>query len=81
MNKCPDKNCDGLIDILYKPSKNTDLEKINFNCTTNTYDKPQINRCSKCKIIFSELIYKINEKDFESQYSDVVDNKYISQIK
>lgn len=80
MNKCPDKNCDGLIDILYKSSRNTDLEKINFNCTTNTYDKPQINRCSKCKIIFSELIYKINEKDFESQYSDVEDKKYISEI-
>ena len=78
-NKCPNHVCDGKIrlnifcDLNYK--------KINFNCTTDTYIKPSIYECTKCKIIFSELIFKMDENEIEKDYQDVADDKYISQIK
>ena len=56
-------------------------KKINFNCTTDTYTKPSIYECSKCRIIFSELIFKMDENEIEKNYQDVSDDKYISQIK
>ena len=78
-NKCPNHICDGEIRIKYL-SKKLDYKKINFNCTTDTYEKPSIYECVKCKIIFSELILKIDKNQIEKTYQDVVDNKYISQI-
>ena len=40
-------------------------QKINFNCTTDTYFKPQLNICSKCDLIFSDLIYNFNNSSLE----------------
>ena len=78
--KCPNHICNGKIKMKYF-SKNLDHKKINFNCTTDSYDKPSIYECTKCKIIFSELIFKMDQNQIEKSYQDVADNKYISQIK
>ena len=48
---CPDKNCNGITFLLYK-SKDIQSENINFNCTTDTYFKPDILKCNKCHITF-----------------------------
>ena len=79
-DKCPNHICDGEIKIKYF-SGNFDYKKINFSCTTDTYDKPSIYECNKCKIIFSELIFKIDKNQIEKSYQDIADDKYISQIK
>ena len=78
--KCPNNECNGNVVIKYF-SNNLKLENINFNCTTDTYVKPSVLECKKCKIIFSELVYKLNENQFEKNYQEVEDQKYISQIK
>ncbi len=78
--KCPNHKCDGEIKIKYFFG-NLNHKKINFNCTTDTYVKPSIYECTKCKIIFSELIFKMDENEIEKNYQDVADEKYISQIK
>ena len=79
-NKCPNYMCDGKIKIKYSFG-DLDYTKINFNCTTDSYKKPSIYECTKCKIIFSELIFKMNKNEIEKNYKDVADDKYISQIK
>ncbi len=53
MKNCPNKKCGGEVKILYKSSIKKDLD-INFDCTTNTYDKPQLNICNKCELIFQK---------------------------
>ena len=78
-NNCPNYDCDGKIKIKYQSVK-LDLYNINFNCTTDTYIKPTILECTKCEIIFSELINQLNENQFENNYKEVEDKKYISQI-
>ena len=78
--KCPNHVCDGKIKIKYF-SDDLDYKKINFSCTTDTYVKPSIYECAKCKIIFSELIFKMDKNQIEKTYQDVADNKYISQIR
>ena len=55
MKNCPNKKCGGEVKILYKSSIKKDLD-INFDCTTNTYDKPQLNICNKCELIYPEII-------------------------
>ena len=80
ITKCPNSDCNGSVVMKYF-SNNIKLENINFNCTTDTYIKPNILECKKCKIIFSELIYDLDENQFEKNYKDVEDQKYISQIK
>ena len=55
-------------------------QKINFNCTTDTYFKPQLNICSRCDLIFSDLIHNFSNNSLEGKYSEVVDKKYITQI-
>ena len=79
-NKCPNHICDGQIKIKYF-SRDLDYKKINFSCTTDTYEKPSIYECTKCKIIFSELIFKMDKRQIEKTYQDIEDEKYISQIK
>ena len=79
-NKCPNHICDGKIRIKYF-SRNLNYKKINFSCTTDTYQKPSIYECTKCKIIFSELVFKMNKNQIEKTYQDIKDDKYISQIK
>ena len=46
-------------------------QKINFNCTTDSYDKPSIYECTKCKVIFSELIFKMDQDQIEKNYQNV----------
>ena len=79
-NKCPNHLCDGKVRIKYF-SGNLNYKKINFSCTTDTYQKPSIYECTKCKIIFSELVFKMNKNQIEKTYQDIKDDKYISQIK
>ncbi len=79
-NKCPNHVCDGKIKVKYF-SSDLDHKKINFNCTTDSYDKPSIYECTKCSIIFSELIFKMDQHQIEENYQNVADDKYISQIK
>ena len=79
-NKCPNHICDGKIKVRYHFG-DLDHKKINFNCTTDSYEKPSIYECTKCKIIFSELIFKMENNEIEKNYQEVADNKYISQIK
>ncbi len=77
---CPDTDCNGEPFILYK-SKEKQTKNINFNCTTDTYFKPDILKCKKCKITYSDLIYNFKENELDKMYNDVIDEKYISQIK
>ena len=77
--KCPNNECNGNVVIKYF-SNNLKLENINFNCTTDTYVKPSVLECKKCKIIFSELVYKLNENQFQKNYQEVEDRKYISAL-
>ena len=62
INKCPNHICDGDIKIKYFFG-DLNYKKINFNCTTDTYTKPSIYECTKCKIIFSELIFKMDDNE------------------
>ena len=78
--KCPNHKCNGKIEIKYF-GNDLNQKKINFNCTTDTYAKPSIYECKKCKIIFSELIFTMDENEIEKNYKDIADEKYISQIK
>lgn len=79
MKKCPNNKCDGISRVLYKSSFKQN-NKINFNCTTDTYEKPQINICEKCNLIFSDFIYEFDDDNLNQKYSDVEDKKYISEI-
>ena len=78
--KCPNNECNGDITVKYY-SNISGLDKINFNCTTDSYSKPTILQCKKCEIIFSEFIYKFNNNQILKNYEEVEDLKYISQIK
>ena len=80
MQKCPNFNCDGSPRVLYHASSSNNHKEINFNCTTDTYFKPQINICEKCQIIFSDLIFNFDDNNLEQKYSEVIDEKYISQM-
>ena len=79
MKKCPNNKCDGITSVLYRSSFKQN-DKINFNCTTDTYEKPQINVCKKCNLIFSDFIYEFDDNNLEQKYSNVEDKKYISEI-
>ena len=52
---CPDADCNGRPFILYK-SKEKKSSDINFNCTTDNNFRPDILKCDKCEIIYSNLI-------------------------
>ena len=80
MPNCPNLNCDGSSRVLYHARSSNDYKKINFNCTTDTYFKPQISICEKCQLIFSDLVFNFNDNNLEQKYSEVIDEKYISQI-
>ena len=45
---CPDTDCNGEPFILYK-SKEKQTKNINFNCTTDTYFKPDILKCKNVR--------------------------------
>ncbi|OUU53380.1 MAG: hypothetical protein CBC25_00810 [Pelagibacteraceae bacterium TMED65] len=81
MSRCPNPNCNEPISILYHSNSYNGSQKINFNCTSDTVFKPQLNICSRCDLIFSDLIYNFDNRSLEKKYSEVVDEKYISQIK
>ena len=40
MPRCPNPNCKEETDILYYSNSYNKHQKINFNCTTDTYFKP-----------------------------------------
>ena len=69
MPKCPNLNCDGSSRVLYPARSSNDYEKINFNCTTDTYFKPQLSICKKCQLIFSDLVFDFNDNNLEQKYS------------
>ena len=73
-NQCP--NCrfekNG---YLYK-YQNFKSDKLDVRCTSLQYQKPNLIKCKKCHLIFSELIHQ----KFESFYEDVEDKLYIDQI-
>ena len=66
--------------ILYRINHKNEL-KIDVRCTSYTaanikHWKPNLFKCKKCDLIFSEYI----GVDFEDSYSHVVDEAYINQI-
>ena len=72
--KCP--NCEvENTEYLYK-YQNFDSNKFDLRCTSLQYQKPNLVKCKKCNLIFSELL---NLK-FENLYEDVIDQLYIDQI-
>ena len=79
IDSCPNKKCAGKVKIKYD-FKSLNIKNIDFNCTTNTYSKPKIFYCEKCKIMFSELIYNFDNKQIENCYEEVEDTTYMSQI-
>ena len=56
--------------------KNFKSNEFDLRCTSLQYQKPNLVKCEKCDLIFSELL---NLK-FESLYEDVEDKLYIDQI-
>ena len=80
MKTCLNKKCLGNIKLLYDYGPNYDFNDINFNCTTNSYFKPKIYICEKCKLIFSEFATNIPKSYVEDKYNSIVDNIYINEI-
>ena len=81
MKTCLNKKCLGNIKLLYDYGEsNYNFNDINFDCTTNSYLKPKIYICEKCKLKFSELATNIPKSNVENKYNIVVDNIYISEI-
>ena len=77
-------NCNGETKLYLKSNSQVDLNKIDFSCTESsrlnndkTPLKPNLFICKDCGIIFSEF----HNIKFEKKYSDVVDNRYVDQIK
>ena len=80
MKTCLNKKCLGNIKLLYDYGSNYDYNDIDFNCTTNSYIKPKIYICEKCKLKFSEFAININKRNIENKYCNVVDSAYINEI-
>ena len=59
---------------------NRNYDKIDFSCTSNTYYKPKLFKCRKCKLIFSEIAKNISEDKYVKNLNDVEDSTYINQI-
>ena len=72
--KCP--NCNNINKkYLYKYQEFI-ADDYDLRCTSLQYQKPNLIKCIKCNLIFSELL---NIK-FEKLYGDVVDEQYIKSI-
>ena len=41
--------CGGNIKLLYDYGSNYNFDDVSFDCTTNSYSKPKIYKCNKCK--------------------------------
>ena len=78
-NKCPNHICDGQIKIKYF-SRDLDYKKINFSCTTDTYENLQFMNVLNVKL-FSPNHFQMDKRQIEKTYQDIEDDKYISQIK
>ena len=72
--KCPNCHFENK-KYLYK-YKNFKSNEFDLRCTSLQYQKPNLVKCEKCDLIFSELL---NLK-FENLYEDVEDKLYIDQI-
>ena len=71
---CPNcKHVNNKYHFFYQDSKEADYD---LRCTSLQYKKPNLIKCVKCELIFSELL---NTK-FEELYQDVVDDQYIKSI-
>ena len=60
--------------LLYKSNNNEKV--IDVKCTSEIHNKPDLYKCKKCNLIFSEH-YK---SSLENSYAEVEDKKYIEQI-
>jgi len=80
MKKCLNGSCLGEIELLYDYGNTIRLNELNFDCTTNSYLKPNIYKCNKCNLKFSELAFQASSNDVENKYKDVIDKVYIKEI-
>ena len=80
MKNCLNIKCGGNIKLLYDYGSNYNFDDVNFDCTTNSYAKPKIYKCSKCELKFSELAAVLPDKKIEDKYNNVIDNIYIDEI-
>ena len=80
MKKCLNVNCLGEIKLLYDYGSTIRLDELNFDCTTNSYLKPNIYKCKKCNLKFSELVFQVSSNDVENKYKNVADHIYIKEI-
>ena len=72
--KCP--NCNFINEKYLYKYQNYNVSNYDLRCTSLQYQKPNLIKCMKCNLIFSELL---NIK-FEKLYGDVVDEQYIQSI-
>ena len=80
MKNCLNIKCGGNIKLLYDYGSNYNFDDVSFDCTTNSYSKPKIYKCNKCKLKFSELAASLPNKEIEDKYINVVDKIYIDEI-
>ena len=80
IKNCLNSKCGGNIKLLYDYGSNYNFDDVSFDCTTNSYSKPKIYKCNKCKLKFSELAAALPNKQVEDKYNNVVDNIYIDEI-
>ena len=71
--KCPHCNFTNE-KYLYK-YLDSNIDVHDLRCTSLQYDKPNLIKCSKCDLIFSEL-----QNDMEKLYEDVIDHQYMQSI-
>lgn len=72
--KCPG-GCDSEIILKFKGNDEIDINNLNVRCTIDNHLKPNLYKCCKCNLIFSEFI----DLDFIGKYTEVIDEKYIEQ--
>ena len=72
---CPG-GCKSITKKKFKRSQKINTDTLKVNCTNDNHEKPALFECNNCNLIFSELA---NCK-FLDKYTDVQDEKYISQI-
>ena len=72
--KCP--NCNHLNKKYLYKYQDYNIKNYDLRCTSLQYQKPNLIKCFKCHLVFSELL----NTQFEKFYGDVVDEKYIQSI-
>ena len=72
--KCP--NCNFINEKYFYKYQNYNINNYDLRCTSLQYQKPNLIKCKKCNLIFSEL----HNIQFEKLYGDVIDEQYIQAI-